>query len=946
MWKGKLMALLSVSKDFVVKHGLVVNTTATFLSTVNATSTNSGAVIVAGGVGIAKDLYVGGTIFGAVEGAAFEGIASTATNLNNGTAGQLPYQVSPGITGFVGPGTSGQVLVSNGTSTPSYTSNLILGAVTATSLFVNTWPVSTATVIPTDAWQLTFSDENKHIKSDVFITVQEPKNEMHSVAGYGDVGMNVQFSGTNLILNPHLDEPDPLHPGAPLAGTAGIYFTRPETGASFGEDQNLKALNPTRRAAYIKYISENDGDEYSGVLVLSPWYQGEYGYGGPSSIKIDNDYSNRESDKTTTLIRFQDYITTITAPSGYLGDVNVPSPYQTSQVNINGSSGHQALTIAGSLDFSQGAALAGQYTSDVPEFSPGANMGYSYLVLPALHTSSGDRWIGQISANPKRIREDHGANYEDADGIPFFSLGSKMSTQLEELYPSGGIAQYERIPDNHTISWDVRGRVSVNEATLDESLNVLGSIKIQVSSTANNYNGVVNSNYRTGRPQTGDEANVGIYFADGTFQYTAFNESSISSTATNAYTVLVAPTSDNATYYPTIVNAISTSSAYEYTTSSFSINPFTGEVVLASTTGTSSPQTGALVVYGGVGIGENLHVGGLIETDGIRSSGTVTLSGVGLVEPRYTVKIDSGGPGAKLAIRTSADPDYGIFTAVLDNNDISGASYRVGASEFKVGIIDDTTGVTVGSSWAFEITTASNVKVNSNQDAISTTTGALTVQGGVGIGGNLYVGGNFYAAGVPVLTTTTLATSFNGGTDILIDISTSTGILTINDIATLQTVTDRGATTNNQISINNTSISTTIVSGALTVAGGVGVDGNVNSTGLFAHFNGELGLHDQYSPNYVGFKSSTTLATTTVWTLPAQDGQAGQFLATDGAQTLSWQDPVDSVYPPFPTGDYALDEAYPGEVVLVDAFGVSLQESFSCMNPEGVMLYEDLGVLT
>ena len=80
--------------------------------------------------------------------------------------------------------------------------------------------------------------------------------------------------------------------------------------------------------------------------------------------------------------------------------------------------------------------------------------------------------------------------------------------------------------------------------------------------------------------------------------------------------------------------------------------------------------------------------------------------------------------------------------------------------------------------------------------------------------------------------------------------------------------------------------------------------------------------------------------------MPAQDGQAGQFLATDGAQTLSWQDPVDSVYPPFPTGDYALDEAYPGEVVLVDAFGVSLQENFSCMNPEGVMLYEDLGVLT
>ena len=48
--------------DFKVKHGLVVNTTASFLSTVNSTSTNSGGVIISGGVGIAKDLYVGGKI--------------------------------------------------------------------------------------------------------------------------------------------------------------------------------------------------------------------------------------------------------------------------------------------------------------------------------------------------------------------------------------------------------------------------------------------------------------------------------------------------------------------------------------------------------------------------------------------------------------------------------------------------------------------------------------------------------------------------------------------------------------------------------------------------------------------------------------------------------------------------------------------------------------------
>ena len=62
------MAIQSVSKDFVVKHGIVVSTTATFNSRAEIKSVdptlanaNQGALTVAGGVGIAKDLYVGTT---------------------------------------------------------------------------------------------------------------------------------------------------------------------------------------------------------------------------------------------------------------------------------------------------------------------------------------------------------------------------------------------------------------------------------------------------------------------------------------------------------------------------------------------------------------------------------------------------------------------------------------------------------------------------------------------------------------------------------------------------------------------------------------------------------------------------------------------------------------------------------------------------------------------
>lgn len=48
------------------------------------------------------------------------GTASAATNISGGIASQIPYQVGPGSTAFIPNGTSGQSLISNGTSAPSW----------------------------------------------------------------------------------------------------------------------------------------------------------------------------------------------------------------------------------------------------------------------------------------------------------------------------------------------------------------------------------------------------------------------------------------------------------------------------------------------------------------------------------------------------------------------------------------------------------------------------------------------------------------------------------------------------------------------------------------------------------------------------------------------------------------------------------------------------------
>ena len=98
----------------------------------SATSTSTGALQVRGGVGIAGDLYIGGTIFGT---ASITGEVTTATNIAGGLAGQLHYQQAPGITQFVSTGTAGQFLRSNGSLAPTYvdTSTMYVGySVTAT----------------------------------------------------------------------------------------------------------------------------------------------------------------------------------------------------------------------------------------------------------------------------------------------------------------------------------------------------------------------------------------------------------------------------------------------------------------------------------------------------------------------------------------------------------------------------------------------------------------------------------------------------------------------------------------------------------------------------------------------------------------------------------------------------------------------------------------------
>ena len=80
-------------------------------STQTAISTTTGALVVSGGAGFGRDVWIGNdlTVLGVINGA-----INTTTNIRGGARGSVPFQTSTGITSLLPIGGTGTVLVSDG----------------------------------------------------------------------------------------------------------------------------------------------------------------------------------------------------------------------------------------------------------------------------------------------------------------------------------------------------------------------------------------------------------------------------------------------------------------------------------------------------------------------------------------------------------------------------------------------------------------------------------------------------------------------------------------------------------------------------------------------------------------------------------------------------------------------------------------------------------------
>jgi len=574
------------------------------------------------------------------------GNATTSTNLAGGTAGQTPYQTSAGITSFYGPGTLGQLLMSSGTSAPQYVSTASINvgrsdlAITATNLALGTAgqlhyqsaPGVTAFAGPGTSGQLLMSSGTSapQYVSTASINVGRSDLSTTSTNIVGGAGGSIPYqsgSGATAMLG--------------IATTAGYVLS--STGSlpqwssltSLGAGSATTATNIAAGLAGQLLYQTAPGATGFVTTAATGYILSSNGSSAPSYVA-----QSTLSVGTATVATKWSTARTVSFSGDTTGTFTIDGSADVTGVNITIQPNSVALGTDTTGDYvsngaTAGFGLSGSTTGETQTFTVTSNATSSNTISTIVYRdTSGNFSAGTITASltgtaTTATNVAGGAagsvHYQSAAGVTaMLSLGTNGyvltagATAPQWTSISGLGAGTATTATNVTVTNDVATNTPQYITFVSTSTGGTG-IKTAATSgltfiPSSGYHGIgidiptaplhivtsVNSVLKFRGASTGQ---IGILYSDATQAALTNNAGS------ETYAILPA----------TNALAMSTNATNRITVD------LNGQVKVLANIESTAVSTGSLVVTGGVGISSNLYVGGLINGgNGARITGTVT----------------------------------------------------------------------------------------------------------------------------------------------------------------------------------------------------------------------------------------------------------------------------------------------------------------------------------
>lgn len=603
----------------------------------NATSTITGALRVDGGAGIAKDLYVGGTIYAANISGPVSGTSSLTNSIVGGTAGQIVYQSAPNTTAFAGPGTAGQLLRSNGTSAPSYvnTGSILVGGadtveVTASSVNASypiTFVSTTTGYLPTLVTDLLKVNPStgelfatKFTGSGAGLTANSVPNS--ALQGSGQITVS---AGTGIGVS-----------GSPVALGGTVTITNFGVTQFLGGTTGLTSTNTTGTVTL------------TGTLGVANGGTNATGIGGAGSVAYSDGTRYQFTTGTTGQIL-------VSAGTGAPVFTNTSSIYVGAALladDVRGGTAGQLLYQSAANN----TAFVGPGTAGQILVSNGANA--------PVYTNTSSIHVGTASFAITATNATQATNATNATNISGGAAGSipiqsgAGATSFIPIGSAGTILQ----SNGTTATWQVVSGLSAGSATTATNLagGTAGQVPYQTAAGLTSFYG----------PGTAGQ----LLQSNGTSAPSYVNTSSLlvgyAVTSTVANTVLSVQRTTNATHYITFVDtndATPTADAI-YTTSSFVVNPSTGRVGI----GNAAPAarldvSGDVRISGITTVSNDLNVSGDLYLT--TSTSAIIQSETGVVVQNTAVTVDTWSSStfrsAKYVVSVSRGTDAWQTTEIL-----------------------------------------------------------------------------------------------------------------------------------------------------------------------------------------------------------------------------------------------------------------------------------------